>query len=118
MPPGRHGITGYTTRVNGLTEPVNWLTWRGAYSGRDLSEEQPPERIQPEDDSVRAGRAGRGQRDRRVIADVPRQRADPRGACVAGDYVASFTAADTATLVAEARVTGAASSTATARNST
>ena len=54
-----HGITGYTTRANGLTEPVNWLTWRGAYSGRDLTEEQPPERVQPEDTAFeRAARAG------------------------------------------------------------
>ena len=31
--PGQHGITGYSTRADGLAEPVNWLTWRGARSG-------------------------------------------------------------------------------------
>jgi hypothetical protein len=47
VPPGQHGITGYTSRLDGLTEPVNWLTWRGAWSGRDLSGDYDPGRIQP-----------------------------------------------------------------------
>jgi hypothetical protein len=51
LPPARHGIVGYTTMlpdVTGLTEPINWLRWRGSASGRDLIEAVPPELIQPQ----------------------------------------------------------------------
>jgi hypothetical protein len=100
VPPGRHGITGYTTRANGLTEPVNWLTWRGAYSGRDLTEEQPPERIQPEDTAFeRAARAGVSATV--VSSPMFRDSGLTRAALRGGDYLASFTAADTATLVGD-----------------
>ena len=101
VPPGSHGITGYTTRADGLTEPVNWLTWRGAYSGRDLTEEQPPERAQPVatafERTVRAG-------VRATVVSSPafRDSGLTRAALRGGDYVASFTAADTATLVGDA----------------
>src|SRR5262249_31133713 len=100
VPPGRHGITGYTTRANGLTEPVNWLTWRGANSGRDLIEEQPPERIQPEETAFeRAERAGGSA----TGGSLPLFRGSglTRAALGGGDYLASFTPADTATLVGD-----------------
>jgi predicted AlkP superfamily pyrophosphatase or phosphodiesterase len=100
VPPGRHGITGYTTRVDGLTEPVNWLTWRGAYSGRDLIDEQPPERTQPEETAFeRAARAGVSA----TVVSSPMFRGSglTRAALRGGDYLAAFTAADTATLVGD-----------------
>ena len=57
--PGEHGIVGYTTHADGLTEPVNWLTWRGAHSGRDVSEDHPPTVVQPVATAFeRAERAG------------------------------------------------------------
>jgi predicted AlkP superfamily pyrophosphatase or phosphodiesterase len=100
VPPGRHGITGYTTRADGLTEPVNWLTWRGAYSGRDLIDEQPPERTQPEETAFeRAARAGVSA----TVVSSPMFRGSglTRAALRGGDYLAAFTAADTATLVGD-----------------
>ena len=100
VPPGRHGITGYTTRTDGLTEPVNWLTWRGAYSGRDLIDEQPPERTQPEETAFeRAARAGVSA----TVVSSPMFRGSglTRAALRGGDYLAAFTAADTATLVGD-----------------
>jgi Type I phosphodiesterase / nucleotide pyrophosphatase len=100
VPPGRHGIAGYTTRVDGLTEPVNWLTWRGAYSGRDLSDDQPPERAQPESTAFeRAEQAGVAATV--VSSPLFRDSGLTRAALRGGRFVASFTAADTATLVAE-----------------
>jgi predicted AlkP superfamily pyrophosphatase or phosphodiesterase len=100
-PPGEHGITGYTTRLDGLSEPVNWLTWRGASSGRDLSEEQPPEQIQPLATVFeRAERAGvsTSVMSSPLFSKSGLTRAALRG----GPYFAAFTAADTATLVADA----------------
>ena len=100
VPPGRHGITGYTTRADGLSEPVNWLTWRGAYSGRDLTEEQPPERTQPEATAFeRAARAGVNA----TVVSSPMFRGSglTRAALRGADFVGSFTAADTATLVGD-----------------
>jgi hypothetical protein len=50
LTPAGHGIVGYTTLlpdVPEVTEPINWLGWRGAASGRDLVDAVPPERIQP-----------------------------------------------------------------------
>lgn len=100
VPPGRHGITGYTTRANGLTEPVNWLTWRGAYSGRDLTDEQPPERAQPEETAFeRASRAGVSATV--VSSPLFRDSGLTRAALRGGEFIASFTAADTATLVGD-----------------
>jgi predicted AlkP superfamily pyrophosphatase or phosphodiesterase len=100
VPPGQHGITGYTTRVDGLTEPVNWLTWRGAHSGRDLTGEHPPERMQPEPTAFeRAARAGVNASV--VSSPLFRDSGLTRAALRGGHYVAAFTAADTATLVAD-----------------
>jgi predicted AlkP superfamily pyrophosphatase or phosphodiesterase len=100
-PPGEHGITGYTTRAAGVTEPVNWLTWRGAQSGRDLSEDLPPARIQPMSTAFdRAERAG----IRATVVSAPAFRnSGLTGAALWGaHYVPAFTAADTATGVATA----------------
>jgi hypothetical protein len=46
-PPAEHGIVGYTTLLAEAGEPINWLRWRGARSGKDLLDVVPPERIQP-----------------------------------------------------------------------
>jgi predicted AlkP superfamily pyrophosphatase or phosphodiesterase len=100
VPPGQHGIVGYTTRVDGLTEPVNWLTWRGANSGRDLTDEHPPERTQPEPTAFeRAARAGVNASV--VSSPLFRDSGLTRAALRGGHYVAAFTAADIATLVAD-----------------
>jgi predicted AlkP superfamily pyrophosphatase or phosphodiesterase len=98
--PGQHGITGYHTRADGIGEPVNWLTWRSARSGIDLTDEQPPERVQPVATAFeRAERAG----VRATVVSAPAFRASglTRAALRGGQYLRAFTAADTATSVAE-----------------
>ncbi len=101
VPPGQHGITGYTTRADGLTEPVNWLTWRGAHSGRDLTSELAPEHVQTLDTVFeRAERAGVNATV--VSAPAFRNSGLTRAALRGAHYVSAFTAADTATLVAAA----------------
>jgi hypothetical protein len=100
-PPGEHGITGYTTRANGLNEPANWLTWRGAQSGRDLTDEFSPELTQPHTTAFeRAELAGINA----TVVSSPRFRDSgmTRAALRGGQFVSAFTAADTATLVAHA----------------
>jgi hypothetical protein len=101
LPPGQHGIAGYTTRLDGLTEPVNWLTWRGAYSGRDLTGDYPPEQIQPAATAFeRAERAG--VRASVVSAPAFRESGLTRAALRGGRYIPAFTAADSAVLAAQA----------------
>jgi predicted AlkP superfamily pyrophosphatase or phosphodiesterase len=98
--PGQHGITGYSTRADGLGEPVNWLTWRGARSGVDLTGEQPPEQVQPVTTAFeRASLAGVNA----SVVSAPAFRASglTRAALRGGQYLRAFTAADTATVVAE-----------------
>ena len=43
LPPGEHGLTGYTSFVEEVDETVAWLTWTGA---RDLRERLVPELVQ------------------------------------------------------------------------
>jgi predicted AlkP superfamily pyrophosphatase or phosphodiesterase len=98
--PGQHGITGYSTRADGLDEPVNWLTWRGARSGVDLTGRQPPEQVQPVATAFeRAERAGVNASV--VSAPAFRTSGLTRAALRGGQYLRAFTAADTATVVAE-----------------
>lgn len=100
VPPGQHGITGYSTRADGLDEPVNWLTWRGARSGTDLTGTQPPEQVQPVSTAFeRAERAGVNASV--VSAPAFRTSGLTRAALRGGQYLRAFTAADTATVVAE-----------------
>lgn len=59
LPPGQHGITGYTSRVGDLPDPVNWLRWQTTHSGRNLIDELVPEQVQPRPTVLeRAQRAG------------------------------------------------------------
>ncbi len=99
VPSGQHGIVGYTSRLDGLAEPVNWLTWRGAYSGTDLLAEHDPDRIQPVTSVLqRAQRAG----IEATVVSAPRFRDSglTRAALRGGQFIGAFTAADTATHVA------------------
>jgi predicted AlkP superfamily pyrophosphatase or phosphodiesterase len=48
LPTGQHGLTGYTSRVEGLSEPINWLSWRGVTTGRDLSDTVVASEVQPQ----------------------------------------------------------------------
>ncbi len=99
--PGQHGITGYTTRVDGSAEPANWLTWRGAFSGADLTGTQPPEQVQPVPTSFeRAERAGVSASV--VSSPLFRDSGLTRAALRGARYNRAFTAADTATEVATA----------------
>jgi hypothetical protein len=45
LPPGEHGLTGYTSFVEEVDATVGWLAWSGG--GRDLREELVPEQVQP-----------------------------------------------------------------------
>jgi predicted AlkP superfamily pyrophosphatase or phosphodiesterase len=101
LPSGQHGIVGYTTRFNGLTEPVNWLTWRGAFSGQDLTIDHSPEQVQPYP-SVFERAEGAGVNATVVSAPLFRDSGLTQVALRGGEYVDAFTAADTAALVSAA----------------
>ena len=44
---GEHGMTGYSSYVEEIGEPVNWLSWRQVSGRDDLRERLEPESIQP-----------------------------------------------------------------------
>jgi hypothetical protein len=50
LPPGRHGLLGYTFRIPGYDRPLNALQWQlyGIGPHVDLTEAFPPEQAQPE----------------------------------------------------------------------
>lgn len=101
LPSGQHGLTGYTSRVAELTEPINWLRWQGAYSGTDALKTVPPELAQPTPTAFeRAAAAGVAVS---VVASAGfRDSGLTRAVLRGGRYVPVHTAADTATRVAEA----------------
>jgi Type I phosphodiesterase / nucleotide pyrophosphatase len=47
LPPGQHGLTGYSSYVPEVGTAVNWLSWRRVGDGADLRAELPPEVVQP-----------------------------------------------------------------------
>lgn len=47
LPPGEHGLTGYTTYMADVDAVVNWLAWRSVGPGVDMREELVPEVVQP-----------------------------------------------------------------------
>ncbi len=99
VPSGQHGIVGYTSRLPGLAEPINWLSWRGAFSGTDLLPEHDPDLVQPVPTALqRAERAGINA----TAVSAPRFRESglTRAALRGGQFQAAHTAADTATIVA------------------
>jgi hypothetical protein len=50
LPPGSHGLTGYTSWVEEVGHTVNWLAWQpvGERRGGDLRERLVPESLQPQ----------------------------------------------------------------------
>lgn len=47
LPPGVHGVTGYTMALPGLSKPINCIGWNEFGDGGDLRERCPPEQVQP-----------------------------------------------------------------------
>src|SRR4051794_41011172 len=47
LPPGEHGLTGYTTYMADADAVVNWLAWRSVGPGVDLRDQLVPEVVQP-----------------------------------------------------------------------
>ncbi|MEX2288919.1 MAG: nucleotide pyrophosphatase/phosphodiesterase family protein [Mycobacteriales bacterium] len=47
LPPGQHGLTGYTSWVQEVAQTVGWLAWSPAAGGGDLREHLVPEQVQP-----------------------------------------------------------------------
>jgi hypothetical protein len=47
LPAGEHGLTGYSSYVADVGEPVNWLSWRQVSGKDDLRETLEPELAQP-----------------------------------------------------------------------
>jgi len=47
LPPGLHGLTGYTSYDVSVGAVVNWLAWRSVGSGDDLRDRLVPEVVQP-----------------------------------------------------------------------
>jgi hypothetical protein len=101
LPAGEHGVVGYTCRLQGVTEPINWLRWQGASSGTDLRDEAVPEEVQPSLTAFeRATQAG-------VMVSVVSARSFQgsgltRAALRGGAYVPVLTPADTIAGVAAA----------------
>jgi type I phosphodiesterase/nucleotide pyrophosphatase len=59
LPPGAHGLTGYSSYVEELGAPVNWLAWRRVGEGGDLRDRLVPEDVQPQPTAFeRAAAAG------------------------------------------------------------
>jgi hypothetical protein len=59
LPPGSHGLTGYSSYVEEVGDAVNWLAWRPVGQGTDLRERMPPEDVQPQPTAFeRAAEAG------------------------------------------------------------
>jgi hypothetical protein len=48
LPPGQHGLTGYTTYMADIGAVVNWLAWRSVGEGADLRDRLVPEVVQPQ----------------------------------------------------------------------
>jgi len=46
LPPGEHGLTGYTSYVADTGSVVNWLAWRAVGEGGDLRDQLVPEVVQ------------------------------------------------------------------------
>ncbi len=46
VPAGEHGLTGYSSYVEEVGEPVNWLSWRQVSGKDDLREQLEPESVQ------------------------------------------------------------------------
>lgn len=101
LPPGVHGVTGYSSRVPGIEEPVNWLRWQTTRSGRDLREQLVPEQVQSHPTALeRADAAG-------VAVSVVSNHAFQtsgltRAALRGGTFVPSYTAADVVSAVRSA----------------
>ncbi len=93
LPPGQHGLTGYTSYVEEVGVPVNWLAWRPVGSAGDLRDRLVPEATQPRATAFeRAAEAGVA-----VSTCIPREfdgsgltRAVLRG----GRFVGTFTGGD------------------------
>ena len=59
LPPGQHGLTGYTSWAQEVEQVVGWLSWRPAGGGGDLRGALVPEDVQPLETAFeRASRAG------------------------------------------------------------
>lgn len=105
LPPGEHGLTGYTSLLAEIGEPINWLRWQVAPSGANLLDRLVPEQVQPRPTAFeRAERAG-------VTVSVVSSYAFrgtglTRALLRGGSYLPVFTAADTATTVAAAAASG------------
>lgn len=48
LPPGEHAMTGYTTYVESVGDPVNWLAWQPVGRADDLRDRLVPEVVQPQ----------------------------------------------------------------------
>lgn len=48
LPPGAHGLTGYTSYLPDLDTTINWLAWRPASGGESMIDVVVPEVVQPE----------------------------------------------------------------------
>lgn len=98
---GMHGIVGYTSRLDGLAEPINWLAWAPSGAHKDVIEAFPPETIQPYPTALeRAERAG----VHAVNVSSGRFRGSglTRAALRGGTFASVVTAADTVAAVAVA----------------
>ncbi|HTZ43095.1 MAG TPA: alkaline phosphatase family protein [Jatrophihabitans sp.] len=100
LPSGEHGITGYTSLVAGLREPVNWLRWQ-AEGGADLLDRLVPERLQSRPTAFERG-AGAGLAVSVVSSRDFQGSGLTRAVLRGGTYRPVVTAADLASTVAEA----------------
>ncbi|HEU5271304.1 MAG TPA: nucleotide pyrophosphatase/phosphodiesterase family protein [Jatrophihabitans sp.] len=104
-PPGEHGLTGYTSLIDELGQPINWLRWQVAPSGGNLLDRLDPEQLQPIPTALE-----RGERAGVTVSVVSSYGFQGSGLTRAvlrgGSYRPVFTTADTATTVAAAARSG------------
>jgi hypothetical protein len=105
LPPGEHGLTGYTSLIAEIGEPINWLRWQVAPSGTNLLGRLVPEQLQPI--STAFQRAERAGVNVSVVSSYGfRDSGLTRAVLRGGSYLPVFTAADTAITVALAARAG------------
>ena len=102
LPPGEHGMTGYTSYVGEVGAVVNWLTWRAVGSGTsDLRERLAPERVQPRPTALERASAA-GVAVTVASANEFRSSGITRAALRGGTFAGTFTHGDIIATVIEA----------------
>lgn len=101
LPPGQHGITGYTSYVPELGSVINWLGWQRVGTTAELRDEFLPEKAQPNATCFERAEAA-GVRVRQVAPTTFAGSGLTRAVLRGGEYIGTVTAGDVAAQAAAA----------------